>query len=108
MAIFLKQIRPRYLTLTLTDDLDIVTKKGFTTTNTHVKYENFITYHSEVSLMLMAFVDKQMDKLGKNYIKHPQPPSPNPSIWGQKNTMKCLLTHSHTTTPLDAPGKQAF
>ena len=27
---------------------------------------------------------------------------------GSLKRLRCLLTHSHTMTPFDAPGKQAF
>ena len=36
------------------------------------------------------------------------PPPPPPHIIFQKASFPGLLTHSHTMTPFDAPGKQAF
>ena len=45
---FLEKCELLYLTLTLTDDLDIGSQKSLTTRNAHVEYESYITYHSKV------------------------------------------------------------
>ena len=51
--------------VTLTDDLDLGTKKGLTTKNTRVKHGSSITYHSKVMATSQVFLqaDRQMEQL---------------------------------------------
>ena len=88
---FFRKLQPRYLTLTLTDDLDFVTKKGFTPRNTYVKYERSITYHSKAMANVKVFcrqtngqTDRQNKRTGQKLY------APNLVMLGHKNVMRVL------------------